>query len=201
MFLLFCCLSGCASIVSKAHWPVTVQTNPTGATCVISKGSGVPMHTGNTPMTITLDASRGFFLPAKYNIKCSKEGFLSASSEFSAGLNPWYICNLFVGGLVGWIIVDPATGAMWKLDEIQILNLAESKEAIVKEYQQNATATKSADGISPRYKNITGIVLDNGDIIEGKIINMDSDVVIIRRQDGKVEKYSFTKDVKSFIQP
>lgn len=29
----------------------------------------------------------------------------------------WYaVGNLFIGGLVGWLIVDPATGAMWTLD-------------------------------------------------------------------------------------
>jgi hypothetical protein len=31
-------------------------------------------------------------------------------------LDGWYIGNIIFGGLIGFLIVDPATGAMWKLD-------------------------------------------------------------------------------------
>ena len=32
-------------------------------------------------------------------------------------LNPWYIGNLFFGGIVGMVIVDPLTGSMWTFYE------------------------------------------------------------------------------------
>lgn len=36
-------------------------------------------------------------------------------------VNGWYIGgNLLFGGVIGWLIVDPATGAMWKLDTNEI---------------------------------------------------------------------------------
>jgi hypothetical protein len=36
-------------------------------------------------------------------------------------LNGWYIGgNLVFGGLVGWLIVDPLTGAMWTIDNNDI---------------------------------------------------------------------------------
>lgn len=117
-------LSGCASIVSKSNWPVTVQSNPTGAKCAIFKENGVQVHTGETPMTVTLDASDGFFSSAKYTVKCSKDGHPESSSELSAHLNGWYIGNIVFGGLIGILIVDPATGAMWKLDETHVVNMA-----------------------------------------------------------------------------
>jgi hypothetical protein len=29
----------------------------------------------------------------------------------------WYVAgNLFLGGLIGWLVIDPASGAMWKID-------------------------------------------------------------------------------------
>lgn len=31
-------------------------------------------------------------------------------------LNGWYFGNLLIGGFLGMLIIDPATGAMWKLD-------------------------------------------------------------------------------------
>ena len=34
-----------------------------------------------------------------------------------AYLNGWYIGNVVFGGLIGLLIVDPETGAMWRLDE------------------------------------------------------------------------------------
>ena len=36
----------------------------------------------------------------------------------SANLNGWYFGNIITpGGLLGFLIIDPASGAMWKLPE------------------------------------------------------------------------------------
>jgi len=116
-------VSGCASIVSKSSWPVTVQSNPSGAKCEVVKESGVKIHTGETPMTITLDSGSGYFSSAKYMINCSKDG-KQASSELSSHFNGWYVGNIVFGGLIGLLIVDPATGAMWRMDDTMIVNIA-----------------------------------------------------------------------------
>ncbi len=132
--------------MSKSNWPVNVQSNPTGAKCVISKANGTQLHAGETPITLNLEASNGYFSPAKYNVKCMKEGYLPSSLEFSADLNAgWYIAgNLFFGGLIGWLIVDPATGAMWKIDEApHIINLAEDKSIPNIDYSQNLVIGKT----------------------------------------------------------
>ena len=123
-------ITGCASIVSKSQWPVTVQSNPTGAKCVISKANGVMMHTGETPMTVTLSSSQGFFSAADYKVNCQKEGFSSAESKLEGTISGWYLGgNLLFGGLIGYLIVDPATGAMWKLDETMTVNLLQMAKA------------------------------------------------------------------------
>ena len=122
--------SGCASIVSKSNWPVTVQSNPNGAKCVVVKANGVQIHAGETPMTLTLDASDGFFSSAKYSVKCTNDGYQPSSSELSAHLNGWYVGNIVFGGLIGILIVDPATGAMWKLDETHVVNMAKNDATV-----------------------------------------------------------------------
>lgn len=40
-------------------------------------------------------------------------------------MNGWYLAgNILLGGLIGWIIVDPITGGMWTLSPEEIsLNL------------------------------------------------------------------------------
>lgn len=51
----------------------------------------------------------------------------------------------------------------------------------------------------PCYKEIKGIVLMNGEKIEGQIIIMNADRVVIRTKDGTVSCYDFIKEVQNFI--
>ncbi len=122
-------LAGCASIVSKSEWPVTVQSNPSGAKCVVAKENGIEMHKGETPLTLTLSAKSGFFSSQDYTITCEKEGYETTKVQMPSSLNGWYWGNIVFGGLVGILIVDPATGAMWKLEETKVVNLAKVQAA------------------------------------------------------------------------
>lgn len=131
-------LSGCASIVSKSSWPVNVQSNPSGAKCVVAKENGFPLHTGETPMTVTLESSDGFFQTAKYTVTCNKDGYEKSAAQISSHLNGWYLGNIVFGGLIGLLIVDPATGAMYKLDDTHIVNMAKTEPS------QNATSKVDA---------------------------------------------------------
>jgi len=113
-------LAGCASIVSKSHWPVTINSSPVGARVMIYDKSGCVLCAGETPMTISLGSSNGFFQPARYRIELTKPGYAPQGSFVSAHLNPWYVGNIVFGGLIGILIVDPATGAMWKLPDTYV---------------------------------------------------------------------------------
>jgi len=48
-------------------------------------------------------------------------------------------------------------------------------------------------------EGLTGIELQNGNVIEGQIISFKGDTVKIRTKDGKILTYSFMKEVKMFI--
>jgi hypothetical protein len=50
-----------------------------------------------------------------------------------------------------------------------------------------------------RYKGIKGIVLQDGNVIEGQIISMNAYTVKIRTKDEKVMSYSFEREVENFI--
>jgi hypothetical protein len=80
-------------------------------------------------MTITLNSSDGFFSAARYTFQFEKEGCNPTTTTLSAGINGWYFGNLLFGGLIGFLIVDPATGAMWSLDEGVYANLSPIAEA------------------------------------------------------------------------
>lgn len=110
---LLCLTTGCATIVSSSNWPVMITSNPTGSRITVKNSSGIPIHTGTTPMTVMLKSGDGFFNSADYMIEVEGGGTM----PLSASLNGWYAGNLIFGGLIGLVIVDPLTGAMWRLPE------------------------------------------------------------------------------------
>lgn len=115
--------TGCASIVSKSTWPVTIQSKPTGAKCVVAKSSGKQLHSGETPMTVMLESGDGFFQWANYTVTCDKPGYQQSVVKAESHLNGWYFGNIVFGGLIGLLIVDPATGAMYRMDDSQTVDL------------------------------------------------------------------------------
>ena len=111
-------ISGCASIVSKSQYPITITSEPNQANIEIIDDSGRTMYNGKTPTTVTLEAKAGFFRGKNYKVKFSKEGYSEHTAEIKRSVDGWYILgNLVFGGLIGWLIVDPATGAMWTLQQ------------------------------------------------------------------------------------
>ncbi len=142
--------SGCASIVSKSQWPVTINSSPGGATVTVKNKRGMEMQKGSTPMTVVLPSGAGFFSPASYQFSFEKEGYQTGSASLSAGLNGWYVGNLIFGWLIGFVIVDPATGAMWRLDDVVYGNLppdtsASGKSQIKSSSQAPLPATENED--------------------------------------------------------
>lgn len=109
-------LGGCASIVSKSNWPVTITSNPSGANVTVKDSKGVAIHSGTTPMTVTLPSGRGFFKAAAYEVSFDKDGYAPTVTTTSSNINGWYFGNILLGGWIGMLIVDPATGAMWRLN-------------------------------------------------------------------------------------
>jgi len=45
------------------------------------------------------------------------------TTKIEGTMDGWYIGNLLFGGILGFLVIDPATGAMWKLPNIESVNL------------------------------------------------------------------------------
>ena len=74
------------------------------------------VYEGKTPTTVNLNKSDGYFDGMDYTAVFSKNGYRGKDVSINAGVNLWYILgNAVFGGLIGWLIVDPITGAMWNL--------------------------------------------------------------------------------------
>ncbi len=119
---------GCASIIGKSSpEPLNVRSTPDQARVVITDEGGVKIFEGKTPTILSLEKKRGFFSGKKYNVTLSKDGFKDKNVVVDTQVGGWYIGgNLLFGGLIGWLIVDPATGAMWTLNTNEINATLES---------------------------------------------------------------------------
>lgn len=114
--LVSCTLAGCASILGKSSYPVTLRSDPAGAAIVVKNGAGNVIYQGVTPTTVTLASSSGFFQGENYSLTFTLEGFPERSTVIERSISGWYFGNILFGGILGMLIVDPATGAMWKLN-------------------------------------------------------------------------------------
>ena len=114
LLLLF---PSCATIVSKTNYPVEIRTTPRDASLVITNKDGRDIFEGSTPATVFLNSSAGFFKKAEYYVSITKPGYKEHKTKITSSIDGWYFGNILLGGFVGMLIVDPATGAMWKLNE------------------------------------------------------------------------------------
>lgn len=95
---------------------VGVDTEPQGATVQILNRNNVTIYNGRTPATLSLKHSSGFFRRASYTVILTLKGYEKREVTINSSLNGWYFANILFGGVIGMLIVDPATGAMYKLD-------------------------------------------------------------------------------------
>ena len=109
---------GCASIVGKSAYLVAITSQPDQADITIADETGKTIFNGKTPTTVTLNTKAGYFRGKDYTVTFAKAGYTKHTAQIRRGVSGWYIAgNLFFGGLIGWLIVDPLTGAMWTLEE------------------------------------------------------------------------------------
>ena len=113
-------LSGCASIVSKTKWPLAVDSKPEGVHVSITNRSGKEVFAGKTPVVTTLKSGSSFFGKESYTVALTYNGTETRKINVECKLNGWYFGNLLIGGLIGMLIVDPATGAMYRLENKDI---------------------------------------------------------------------------------
>lgn len=109
-------LSGYASIVAKNDQVVTISTEPDGADVIIKNNKGRVVHKALSPTNVTLLTSDGYFSGETYSVSLRKNGYWGKDLVINSTPRGWYLFgNIAFGGLADWFIVDPVTGAMYKL--------------------------------------------------------------------------------------
>jgi len=123
--LLLACCSGCASIFCGDHKTVNISSDPQGADFEIATPGGRVIEAGRTPANVTLKRGRGYFQAGDYTIRLEKEGYETAERPIAQGFETgWYFVGngvwMVPGWVIGWLVVDPATGAMWTIEDVYV---------------------------------------------------------------------------------
>ena len=155
-------LSGCATIVSGREHQVTVD-NHGGATyfSVLDNKNRV-IHSGLTPQQVTLKSSAAPFRPAKYHVVyASQDGAQQYDYQLNARINWWTAGNVVIGGVPG-IIIDAATGAMWRLQPQMTGQVPTEK--VVSNATQGAAVVAAFLGDGPSASNVAATAAQSGNL-------------------------------------
>ncbi|GGI59624.1 hypothetical protein GCM10011446_11190 [Acinetobacter vivianii] len=94
---------------------MTFQSTPELSDITILNRDGKKIHVGKAPVTVSLNRGAGFFVPERYTVIFEKDGYEKKEIKVTSSMNGWYIGNILFGGIIGLLIIDPATGAMYSL--------------------------------------------------------------------------------------
>lgn len=129
----FAALTGCATIVHSGPRSIPVASTPAGAKVSIYDRSDSLVMTNTTPFVASLDPKYGYFKGQTYRLVFEMPGYSRAEIKVDASLSGWYFGNLVFGGLIGMLIVDPLTGAMYNLAPEKIeQNLSPSQAQLIR---------------------------------------------------------------------
>ena len=109
-------LLSCATIIKGPTEDISISSNPSNAQVRVYDRRNVEVWNSTTPTVVELDRGRGYFKGETYTVEISEEGYQTSTIVIRSGINGWYLAgNIVLGGLIGWLIVDPLTGAMYNL--------------------------------------------------------------------------------------
>ena len=124
IMLLF---SGCASILSKSEYQVTINSSLPGTTVTVrNTANGMIVGNGVVPMVVNLPAGNGFFTGAIYSLEATTANGKKHTFFTPVKIDPAFWANLFLGGILG-MVIDASTGAMYKIDSTIFLNIVDNQ--------------------------------------------------------------------------
>jgi hypothetical protein len=108
-------VTGCATIVHGGPRTLPVASSPPGASVSIYDRSGKEVSKQTTPFIATLPSKHRFFKGQSYRLVFEMPGYQKSEVQVRPTVSGWYWGNLLFGGVLGMLIIDPATGAMYNL--------------------------------------------------------------------------------------
>jgi len=137
IFSVIFLLTGCATIVSRSIWPVYVKADPDGSKLLVKNKKGLEVYNGTTPAVIHLRSGAGYFGKESYTLTFTMDGYESKTVNLECTINGWYFGNILLGGILGMLVVDPATGAMYRPERLDVYEYLKTKGVSVNDPQHS----------------------------------------------------------------
>jgi hypothetical protein len=143
-------LTGCASITTGTTQSVTINTNPSGATCTLSREGSTIAVVNPTPGSVTVGKAKGTI-----SVICQKGGYQDTAGTIASEVQGMTFGNILLGGVIG-VVVDAASGAMHKYQPMLSLLLIPNEFRSITERNTFFDGMK-ADYIADSSKNIANM--------------------------------------------
>ena len=121
---LFLCtlFSGCATMRSESVYSLPVITTPVNAEIKVIDRKGKEIINTQSPDTLVLKSSSGYFKRAEYLIEVSHSGYETKKDTLHFVIDEKYYQNFLTSYFmpIGFLLIDPVSGAMWRPEEQEI---------------------------------------------------------------------------------
>ena len=121
----------CASIVGRSRYAVPLNSDPSEANVRVVNEIGQEVFNGKTPTMVQLESGKAYFDRQHYVATFTKDGHLQSTRNINAAIQPWYWGNFLLGGVIGFLIIDPLTGDMFKIDESPIMTYLQKSPILI----------------------------------------------------------------------
>lgn len=147
---------GCASITKGTSQSITVNTEPTGATCYLSRDGQQIAVVNPTPGTIQVGKGAGTIA-----VTCKKIGYQDSVGTLASSFQAMTFGNIIFGGIIG-VAVDAASGAMHEYPPMVTITMlpeafASSGDRDAFFDKMKATLLQEADEVRARVKSLCTI--------------------------------------------
>lgn len=115
--------SGCATMRSESVYSLPVSTTPVNAEIKVIDRKGKEIISTQSPNTLVLKSSSGYFKRAEYLIEVSHSGYETKKDTLHFVLDEKYYKNFFTSFFmpIGILLIDPISGAMWEPEKQKIV--------------------------------------------------------------------------------
>ncbi|MDA3910507.1 MAG: hypothetical protein PF448_04015 [Bacteroidales bacterium] len=123
---------GCATMHSESMYAIPISTIPEKTNVKVTDRKGEEIIFTQSPDTLVLKADNGYFKRAEYLIEISHDDYQPQKDTLCFVLDGKYFQNFLLSFFmpVGFFIVDPISGAMWKPEYKKINVELEEKESV-----------------------------------------------------------------------
>jgi hypothetical protein len=182
-------------------------------TITVRDRDGKVLQTATAPFTLTVERGSGYFKGNALTATATAADGTTETREIDTSVSGWYWGNLVFGGLIGMVIVDPLTGAMFYLpDDVNMNPVAatapsstarQSSRDIpemkrVEQLQAHPAASIETSAEPPK-SNLRAWVGQPFDDLVPWLINPANGVSLVSHNgDAQLETYTYRQGVQQF---